>query len=42
MEGMGWEIQPAGWLLMVILGILLIYSTIHWLHRNSRKNRGNI
>jgi hypothetical protein len=42
MEGIGWEIQPAGWLLLVILGIFLIYSTIRWLQRSSNKNPGNI
>jgi hypothetical protein len=42
MEGIGWEIQPVGWLLLAILGILLIYSTIHWLQRSSNKNPGNI
>ena len=40
MEGVGWEIQPAGWLLLVILGILLIYSAIRWLQRSSHKKSG--
>jgi hypothetical protein len=40
MEGVGWEIRPVGWFLLVILGILLIYSAIRWLQRNSHKNSG--
>ena len=42
MEGVGWEIQPAGWLLLAILGVFVIYSTIRWLQHNSNKNPGNI
>ena len=42
MEGIGWEIRPAGWLLFAILGILLIYLTIRWLQRSSHKNPGSI
>jgi len=38
MEIIGWEIQPLGWVLLVIVGILLI----HWLQRNSRKNSDHI
>jgi hypothetical protein len=42
MDGIGWEIQPVGWLLLAILGIFFIYSTIRWLHCSSSKNPGNI
>ena len=42
MEGMGWEIRPAGWLLLAILGILLIYLIIRWLQRDPHKNAENI
>jgi hypothetical protein len=42
MEGIGWEIQPAGWLVLVIVGFLLIYFTIDWLKRSSHKTFGNI
>jgi hypothetical protein len=42
MEGIGWEIQPAGWLVLVIVGFLLIYFTIDWLKRSSHKTSGNI
>jgi hypothetical protein len=35
MEGIGWEIQPFGWLLLIVLGILMILFTIHRLRRNS-------
>ena len=40
MEGIGWEIQPLGWLLLILLGILLIYSAIRWLQRSSQKDSG--
>ena len=40
MEAIGWEIQPLGWLLLIILGILLIYSAIRWLQGSSQKNSG--
>ena len=36
LEG-GWEIQAAGWLLLLILGILLIYFTVRWLRKNSKE-----
>lgn len=42
MEGIGWEIRPAGWLLLAILVILLIYFIILWLQRSSHKNPENI
>jgi hypothetical protein len=42
MDGIGWEIQPAGWLFLIVLGILLIYSTIRWLRNNSHRKPGNI
>lgn len=42
MEGIGWEIQPVGWLLLAILGVVLINFTIHGLLRNSNKTSGNI
>ena len=38
MEGIGWEIRPAGWLLFIILGLLLIYSTLRMLQHSSNKN----
>lgn len=31
MSGTGWEIRPAGWLLLLVLGILLIYFMNRWL-----------
>jgi hypothetical protein len=38
MSGTGWEIQPAGWLLLLFLGILLIYFAIPWLQDASKEN----
>jgi hypothetical protein len=42
MEGIGWEIQPIGWLFLAILGIFVIHFIIRWLQRNLNKNPGNI
>jgi hypothetical protein len=42
MEGIGWEIQPVGWFLLIMLGILLIYSTTRWLKDNPYRKPGSI
>jgi len=42
MSDTGWEIQPAGWLFLFIVGILLIYFLHRWLQDSSRKNPGII
>ena len=42
MSGTGWEIQPAGWLLLLVLGILLIYFTIRWQRDASQENPGAV
>jgi hypothetical protein len=42
MSGTGWEIQPAGWLLLLFLGILLIYFVIRWLQYPSKQSPGTI
>lgn len=42
MEGIGWEILPAGWLVLAIVGFLLIYFTIDWLKRSSHKTPENM
>jgi hypothetical protein len=42
MDGIGWEIQPVGWLLLAILGIFVIHFIIRWLQHSSNKNSGNI
>lgn len=39
MENTGWEMRPAGWILLFILAVVLIYF-INWrLQRLSDKNR---
>jgi len=42
MTGTGWEIQPAGWLLMVVLGILLVLTAIQWLRDRTTNNPQDI
>jgi len=39
MENIGWEIRPAGWILLVIVLGLLIYYAANWLQRPSENNR---
>jgi preprotein translocase subunit YajC len=38
MESTGWEMRPAGWILLFILAMLLTYFMIRWLQRRSDKN----
>jgi len=38
MESTGWEMRPAGWILLFILAMLLTYCMIRWLQRRSDKN----
>jgi hypothetical protein len=38
MESTGWEMRPAGWILLFILVVLLTYFIIRWLQRRSDKN----
>jgi hypothetical protein len=38
MESTGWEMLPAGWILLFILVVLLTYFMIRWLKRRSDKN----
>lgn len=38
MLGTGWELQPAGWLLLLILGVLLALATIQWLQKTPQRN----
>jgi len=38
----GWEIRPAGWILLVILGLLLIFGTIRWFQHILNKNSEHI
>ena len=33
MEGVGWEIRPAGWILLFMVAALVIYYTVKWLGR---------
>jgi hypothetical protein len=39
MEATGWEIQPAGWILLLILIVLLANYIIQWLQHRSDENR---
>jgi len=42
MTSTGWEVQPAGWLLLVVLGIWLILAAIQWLRDHPTNNpQGN-
>jgi hypothetical protein len=38
MPSSGWEIRPAGWLLLFMLAVLLIHVVIHWLPDASKTN----
>jgi hypothetical protein len=38
MAGNGWEIRPLGWLFLVVLGLLLIFSTIYRLRDTSKQD----
>ena len=40
MEGIGWEIRPAGWILLFVVAVILIYYVVKWLRRFSHKNQG--
>jgi hypothetical protein len=31
MESVGWEIRPAGWIVLFIVGVILIYYIVRWL-----------
>lgn len=42
MLGTGWELRPAGWLLLLILGVLLALATIQWLQKVPQKNPEDI
>ena len=33
MEGVGWEIRPAGWFLLFLVAALLTYYIVKWLRR---------
>jgi hypothetical protein len=38
MDNHGWEIQPAGWILLVILAVLLLYYIWSRLEHPSEQN----
>jgi hypothetical protein len=42
MISIGWEIQPAGWLLLVVPGILLILAAMQWLRDRPTNNPQDI
>jgi len=39
MEAIGWEIQPAGWILLFILILLLAGHIIWWLQHRTDENQ---
>lgn len=38
MENSGWEMRPAGWILMIVLAGVLAYFLNQWLQSRSGKN----
>lgn len=38
MENGGWEMRPAGWILLFVLAVVLAYFLYQWLQSRSRKN----
>ena len=42
MEGVGWEIRPAGWMVLIILVVVLTYYIVRWLWPSSDTNRREI
>ncbi len=42
MESVGWEIRPAGWILLIIVVVVLIYCILWWLWPSSDKNQQKI
>lgn len=42
MSDTGWELRPAGWLLLLILGVFLAFATIEWLQKTPQKNPEDI
>jgi len=39
MESIGWEIRPAGWILLIIVLGWLIYYVVNWLQPPSNTNQ---
>ncbi len=39
MESVGWEILPAGWIVLFIVAVILIYYIVRWLWLPKDKNR---
>lgn len=39
MEGEGWEIRPAGWILLIVLLVFLIYHIAERLRRPPEENQ---
>lgn len=39
MDSIGWEIRPAGWILLILVAALLIYYAANWLERPSENNQ---
>jgi hypothetical protein len=42
MESVGWEMRPAGWIVLFILAAVLIYYVLRWLWPSSEKNQHKI
>ncbi len=42
MESVGWEIRPAGWILLIIVVVVLIYYIVRQLWPSSDKNQQKI
>ena len=42
MESVGWEIRPAGWIVLIILGAVLTYYLVRWLWPSSDKNQQKV
>jgi len=39
MESVGWEIRPAGWIVLFIVAVVVIYYIVRWLWPSSDKNQ---
>ena len=43
MKGIGWEIRPLGWVLLIVFAVVVIgYFVYKWLHPPPPKQKGNI
>jgi hypothetical protein len=42
MNNFGWEIRPAGWIVLFIVAVVLIYYLFRWLWPSFDKNQQKI